>query len=94
MEISNLGEAEGLLIEFQNLTKSRAWELLVEDALAQIEGREETVHAPLPSMDELYTREYLKGEISGMYTILGYPQLAVENLEAHINDLRGSESDE
>ena len=94
MEINSLEEAEGLLNAFRNLTKSRAWELLVEDTLAQIEGREETVHAPLPNLDELYNREYLKGEVSGMYTIIGYPQIAIENLEAHISDLRGSETDD
>ena len=94
MEVNNLEEAEGLLSEFRNLIKSRAWELLAKDIVEQMNGREETLHTPLPNLDELYNREFLKGEISGMYTMLGYPNTIIEDLESHISDLRGSETDD
>ena len=94
MEISNLEEAEGLLSELRSLTKFRVWELLVRDVRDQIEGREQTLHEPLIKIDEIYEREFLKGEVSGMTTVVGYPMVAIENLEEYIKSQRGQEDDD
>lgn len=80
--------------ELLSLVKSQAWALLGSDIDEQIQGREDTVHDPLPNSEAIYLQEYMKGEIAGLRTAWGYPSVMIDQLTAYIEAHRGEDDDD
>lgn len=82
------------LIGLTSLANSVGLDLYHEYLRIQIETRKNTISfTPYKSVDECLAGEFMKGEVSGIYTAVTLIQPLIEALEAELTE-RGPEDDE
>ena len=93
-------ELRSVVQEFRELLKHRGWAHLVEYGEGQINGREGSKIVPANSLDAMIANANTDAEISGIRLFLALPELAIEDFEAQLEELKleviedGESSDE
>ena len=73
--------------EFRELTKSQGWEQLVKYAEGQIKSRAQGKDT-VTGMDQMVSNSIIDAEISGIQLFLRIPELAIQDFEEQLDELK------
>lgn len=82
-----LEELRKIVQEFQELVKHPGWVRLVEYGEGQITGREHTKES-VRGMDILINNSIIDAEISGIRLFFKLPEMAIEDFQSQLDELK------
>lgn len=80
-------------VKFKNaldaLVKSEGWKIFVDICAENIHNRTQKILLePLSSMDDVFPKEFMKGEVAGITALTLYPEIKIEECEALIDSFK------
>jgi hypothetical protein len=76
----NQREAQEALDQWGKFLSSPSWARIKYLIQAQVDGRMPSILAPLNGTEDIYSQEFLKGEIAGIRLMEAIPHLEIERL--------------